>query len=226
MLIPLPTTIGPIPLPTTVLPIALPTTVLPIALPTTVLPIALPTTTTIPLPTTVGPIPLPTIVLSIALPTTVLPILLPTTVLPIAPPTAIPLPTTVLPIALPIKEEYEAQKAAEVAANERLRLALEAPGGMDDIDEDDDDDEAEPSTAARADDVDAELTINEIMEIEPKKMVMNLSEKRMNRYYEGAFGPVENVTLLFETSKVRNIIKINIARREGREGVSFFSVPC
>ena len=48
----------------------------------------------------------------------------------------------------------------------------------------------------------AELTISEIMDLKPKKMVMNSSEKIINRYYEGALGPVENATALFETSKV------------------------
>ena len=68
--------------------------------------------------------------------------------------------------------------------------------------EEQDHDEAAPSVAARADDVEAELTIGEIMELEPKKMVMNLTEKTMNRYYEGALGPVENVTAFFEITKV------------------------
>ena len=72
-----------------------------------------------------------------------------------------------------------------LVANERLRHTLEAPGGMDDLDEEEehDHDEASPSAAARAGDVEAKLTIGEIMELEPKRMVVNLTEKRINRYY-------------------------------------------
>ena len=97
-------------------------------------------------------------------------------------------------------DEYESKKNRETSGQQRLTALLDAPGGRDDLEEEDEED-TEP-TVARADDIDAELTVSEIMDLEPKKMVMNSSEKIMNRYYEGALGPVENVTAFFETSKV------------------------
>ena len=77
---------------------------------------------------------------------------------------------------------------------------MEQPGATDDI-EDDEIEETHPEVS-RADDPDVELTIGEIMDLEPQKMVMNSSEKILNRFYEGALGPVENVTAFFETTKV------------------------
>ena len=91
-------------------------------------------------------------------------------------------------------DEYESKKNRETSGQQRLTALLDAPGGRDDLEEEDEED-TEP-TVARADDIDAELTVSEIMDLEPKKMVMNSSEKIMNRYYEGALGPVENVTAL------------------------------
>ena len=116
-----------------------------------------------------------------------------------------------------IADDYESKKNRETSGQQRLTALLDAPGGRDDLEEEDEEDTE--TTVARADDIDAELTVSEIMDLKPKKMVMNSSEKIMNRYCEGALGPVENVTAFFETSKVeknKNKITTKVATRDTR----------